>query len=70
MVEPWSDGLIRHDVMSPEEIIETLSSGFSVNQGDVIKVLNPAQGGISYVLGFPDQLWSHRDTSVLNSFTC
>ncbi|MEE9412194.1 MAG: hypothetical protein V3V22_03985 [Methylococcales bacterium] len=51
-VDLWPNGLVRHDVMTPEEILETLPPGFAVNAGDIISVLNPANGGISFVLGF------------------
>ncbi len=49
---PWPGGLLRHSGPTPEEIKETLPPGFSVNAGDVIKVLDPADGGISFYNGF------------------
>ena len=48
----WPGGLIRHGGPTPEEILETLPSGFSVVGGDVIRVLDPATGGISFFNGF------------------
>ena len=67
VVEPWPDGLMRHDLMSPEELLETLPSGFFVNQGDVIKVLNPASGSISFVLGFERNIIRPDGKVLLNS---
>lgn len=48
---PWPGGLIRHGGPTPEEIKETLPPGFAVTAGDVIKVLDPADGGISFFNG-------------------
>lgn len=48
----WPGGLIRHDSTTPEEIKETLPPGFSDSAGDVIRVLDPADGGISFFNGF------------------
>jgi hypothetical protein len=44
--------LIRHSSPTPEEIKETLPPGFSVTAGDVVKVADPAIGGISFFNGF------------------
>lgn len=53
----WPDGLIRHGGSTPEEILETLPPGISVNAGDVIKALDPAIGGISFFNGFGGTLY-------------
>lgn len=49
---PWPGGLLRHGGNTPEEIQETLPPGFSVSAGDIIKVLDPASGSISFFNGF------------------
>lgn len=48
----WPGGLLRHGSPTPEEIQETMPQGFGVSAGDVIKVLDPAIGGISFFNGF------------------
>ncbi len=48
----WPGGLLRHGGPTPEEIQETLPPGFTVSAGDVIKVLDPADGGISFFNGY------------------
>lgn len=48
---PW-DILLRHSAPTPEEIQETLPPFISVSSGDVIKIADPAIGGISFVNGF------------------
>lgn len=70
---PWPGGLIRHGGATPEEIQETLPPGFSVNPGDVIKVLDPVSGGISFFNGFGPPYFGPQgngdpDSSVLSSF--
>lgn len=49
--DPWPGGLVRHSGPTPEEIQETMPPGFAVTAGDVIKVLDPAIGGISFFNG-------------------
>jgi hypothetical protein len=44
--------LIRHGGPTPEEIQETLPPIISVSPGNVIRVLDPALGGISFYNGF------------------
>ncbi len=55
---PWADGsaatddgLLRHSGNTPEEILETLPPFISVTAGDVIRVVDPADGGISFFNG-------------------
>jgi len=48
----WPGGLIRHVGATPEEILETLPPGLVVTAGDVVRVLDPASGGISFFNGF------------------
>lgn len=50
--QPWPGGMVRHGGATPEEILETLPPGFVVTGGDVIQVLDPASGGISFFNGF------------------
>lgn len=49
---PWPGGMIRHGGPTPEEIKETMPPVFSVQSGDIVKVLDPAVGGISFFNGF------------------
>lgn len=51
---PWSSptGLQRHGGPTPEEIQETFPSGLSVTAGDIVRVLDPAVGGISFFNGY------------------
>jgi len=50
--DPWPGGLVRHGGPTPEEIQETMPPGFAVSPDDVIRVLDPATGGISFFNGF------------------
>jgi hypothetical protein len=52
--DPWTTGthLIRHGFPTPEEIQETVPPFIAVAAGDVIKVLDPAIGGVNFFLGF------------------
>lgn len=49
---PWPGGMVRHGLATPEEILETLPPGFAITAGDIIQVLDPASGGISFFNGF------------------
>ena len=52
--DPWSgpgDFLVRHGGPTPEEIKETIPPFISVGGGDVVKVADPAVGGISFFNG-------------------
>ncbi|MFO0065307.1 MAG: PEP-CTERM sorting domain-containing protein [Pirellulaceae bacterium] len=51
---PWNTGtrLIRHASPTPEEIRETLPPFVAVSGGDVIRVIDPAFGGINFFLGY------------------
>lgn len=51
---PWTgpgDYLVRHGGPTPEEIKETLPPEIAVNEGDIIRALDPAVGGISFFNG-------------------
>lgn len=52
--DPWTTGthLIRHGGPTPEEIQETLPPLISVSAGDVVRVADPAVGGVSFFNGF------------------
>jgi len=50
--DPWPGGMLRHGGPTPEEIRETIPPGFSVAPGDIVRVLDPASGGISFFNGF------------------
>jgi hypothetical protein len=51
--QPWTTGthLERHPSPTPEEIKETLPPSISIAAGDVIRVLDPAVGGINFFNG-------------------
>ncbi|HSW01144.1 MAG TPA: PEP-CTERM sorting domain-containing protein [Sedimentisphaerales bacterium] len=57
--DPWNTGtyLIRHAGPTPEEIQETLPPILGVAPGDVIRVMDPAVGGISFFNGFGPPLY-------------
>jgi len=65
----WTTGthLIRHSSPTPEEIQETLPSGFSVAAGDVIRALDPAVGGVSFFNGFGAPLFGPGGNGVSGS---
>lgn len=48
----WPNGLLRHGGPTPEEIQETMPPGFAASAGDIVRVLDPASGGISFFNGF------------------
>jgi hypothetical protein len=52
--QPWTTGthLIRHGGPTPEEALETLPPFISATGGDVIRVLDPAVGGVNFFNGF------------------
>jgi hypothetical protein len=53
--EPWTgpgDFLGRHGGPTPEEIKETLPPFIAVTPGDVIRVADPAVGGVNFFNGF------------------
>jgi len=52
--DPWNTGtyLVRHGGPTPEEIKETLPPSISVSAGNVIRVLDPAVGGVSFFNGY------------------
>ena len=53
--QPWTGPgthLIRHVGATPEEILETVPPFLSVTGGDVVKVADPAVGGVSFFNGF------------------
>jgi PEP-CTERM motif-containing protein len=56
---PWNTGthLVRHATPTPEEIRETLPPFVAVSAGDVVRVLDPAAGGISFFNGFGPPLF-------------
>jgi len=52
--DPWATGtyLIRHGGATPEEAQEQLPPFIAVAGGDVIRVLDPAVGGVNFFNGF------------------
>ncbi|RME75619.1 MAG: PEP-CTERM sorting domain-containing protein [Planctomycetota bacterium] len=48
----WPGGLLRHPNPTPEEALERLPPTIAVHAGDVIRVLDPAIGGINFYNGF------------------
>lgn len=65
--QPWPGGLLRHGGPTPEEVQETLPPGFTVAAGDVIKVLDPASGGISFFNGFGGTMYGPEGNGVPGS---
>ncbi|MCP5320532.1 MAG: PEP-CTERM sorting domain-containing protein [Pseudomonadales bacterium] len=65
--DPWPGGLLRHGGPTPEEIQETMPPGFAVAAGDVIKVLDPAAGGISFFNGFGGLLYGPDGNGIPGS---
>jgi hypothetical protein len=57
--DPWNTGtyLVRHGGPTPEEIQETLPPSIPVSAGNVIRVLDPAVGGVSFFNGFGAPLY-------------
>jgi hypothetical protein len=55
----WTTGthLIRHGSPTPEEIQETLPPFIPVSAGDIIRVADPAVGGVSFFNGFGAPLY-------------
>ena len=69
----WPGGLIRHGGPTPEEILETLPPGLTVAAGDIVRVLDPASGGISFFNGFGGTIYGPEgnglpDSSSIGSF--
>lgn len=52
--DPWNTGthLIRHGGPTPEEIRESVPPSINVSAGDVVRLADPAVGGISFYNGF------------------
>jgi hypothetical protein len=65
--QPWPGGMIRHGGPTPEEILETLPPGFTVSGGDVIRVLDPADGGISFFNGFGGTIYGPQGNGIPGS---
>lgn len=65
--DPWPGGLVRHAGPTPEEIQETLPPEFSLVGGDVVRVLDPADGGISFFNGFGGTLYGPQGNGVPGS---
>lgn len=63
----WPGGLLRHGGPTPEEILETPPPGFSVSADDVIRVLDPAVGGISFFNGFGGTIYGPDGNGVPGS---
>lgn len=64
--DPWSF-LTRHAGPTPEEIQETLPPEIAVSAGDIIRVLDPASGGISFYNGFGDPYFGPSGNGVSGS---
>lgn len=55
----WTSGapLVRHGSGTPEALKESAPSAIAVSGGDVIRVLDPAIGGVSFFNGFGGELF-------------
>ncbi|MEM6371308.1 MAG: PEP-CTERM sorting domain-containing protein [Pseudomonadota bacterium] len=73
---PWGDtssltddGMLRHSRPTPEEAKETVPTFVSVTGGDVVRVLDPAVGGINFFNGSSGGLFGPEGNSSLTSST-
>jgi len=64
--EFWPGGLGRH-LSTPEEILETLPPFISVVAGDVVRALDPAVGGVSFLNGFGPPLFGPNGAGASGS---
>ena len=64
---PWPGGLIRHAGPTPEEIQETMPPGVSISAGDIVRVLDPATGGISFFNGFGGTIYGPEGNGIPGS---
>lgn len=65
----WSGGMVRHGGPTPEEILETLPPGYAVNGGDIVRVLDPASGGISFFNGYGGTIYGPEGNGIPGSST-
>lgn len=63
----WPGGMIRHGGPTPEEILETIPPYLSVAAGDIVKVLDPADGGISFFNGFGGTIYGPDGNGIPGS---
>jgi hypothetical protein len=71
--QAWPGGLLRHGGPTPEEIKETMPPGFAISAGQILRVLDPATGGISFFNGFGGTIYGPEgngapDSSSITSF--
>lgn len=71
---PWGDndpatedGMLRHSAPTPEEALETLPPHITVAGGDVVRVLDPAVGGINFFNGSAGGLFGPAGNGGLTS---
>lgn len=62
----WPGGMARHPV-TPEMIQETRPQSFDVTGGDVVRVLDPAVGGVSFFNGFGGTIFGPEGNGVPGS---
>lgn len=62
----WPSGLARHPI-TPELIQETLPPIIPVSAGQVVRVLDPAQGGISFFNGFGGTIYGPQGNGIPGS---
>jgi hypothetical protein len=65
--DPWPGGLLRHGGPTPEEILETMPPGFAVSGADIIRVLDPATGGVSFFNGFGGTIYGPEGNGIPGS---
>jgi PEP-CTERM motif len=69
--DPWTGlgtHLPRHPYPTPEEIQETIPSSINVVTGDVIRVLDPAVGGVNLSNGFGPPFFGPSGDGIANMF--
>jgi hypothetical protein len=66
---PWTTGthLIRHLGPTPEEIQETLPPFLGVGSGGIIRVADPAIGGVSFFNGFGSPFFGPSGSGIAGS---
>ena len=64
---PWPSGMLRHVGPTPEEIKETLPPGFAISAGQILRVLDPATGGISFFNGIGGLVFGPEGNGIAGS---
>jgi len=60
-------GLVRQFPVPPERIQETFPQSLAINPGQIVRVLDPAQGGVSFFQGFGGTMYGPEGNGAPNS---